>query len=258
MNQPTGFDRDAEQACSLLREYSFELAGYRPSQLVALWQEQLEADSSWIRAAVIEALYQGRYKALSVEQILKVWKRRGHPLRHFNHDFERIVLGPIDPMASRYATLTSLSPSDFLTPQRDTLSAASSPAATPTRENPHPAQAGDTAEAANQQSLSETPPANTASPADPPSPGPEITPQPVASSATEEANAPVQEAAPAAASTVTEMPAESTSVSAITPPSIDYSRAISFSQPEPIQQFVPQPEPSEFYLRLQSVVRQSF
>ncbi|WP_008318523.1 hypothetical protein [Leptolyngbya sp. PCC 6406] len=101
-----GSDRDVEQACRLLQEYSFELGGCRPADLVNLWQHHLEADPSWIRAAVVEALYQGRYKAFSVEQILRLWKRRGYPIRHFNHDFERVVFGPVDPNLSPYTLPT--------------------------------------------------------------------------------------------------------------------------------------------------------
>ncbi len=50
---------------------------------------------SWIRIAVIEALYQGRYKAISVEQILSIWRRRGKILSHFNREFEAIVTVPL-------------------------------------------------------------------------------------------------------------------------------------------------------------------
>ncbi len=106
MTLPPGSERDVEQACRLLQEYSFELGGCRPTDLVNLWHHHLEADPSWIRAAVVEALYQGRYKAFSVEQILRLWKRRGYPIRHFNHDFERVVFGPVDPSLSHYTLPT--------------------------------------------------------------------------------------------------------------------------------------------------------
>ncbi|MEM1281679.1 MAG: hypothetical protein AAGG53_17030, partial [Cyanobacteria bacterium P01_H01_bin.152] len=41
-------------------------------------------------------------------------------------------------------------------------------------------------------------------------------------------------------------------------PAATYTQPVTFSQPEPIQSFVPQPQTSEVYWRLQSVVRQSF
>ena len=45
----------------------------------------------WLRLAVVEALYQGRYKAVSVGQLLSMWHRIGQPLYHFNREFERLV-----------------------------------------------------------------------------------------------------------------------------------------------------------------------
>ncbi|NEN97963.1 MAG: hypothetical protein F6J94_25465 [Moorea sp. SIO1F2] len=76
-------------ALALLSHYGFELRGYTVEELVNLWLENYPAN--WVRLAVIEALYQGRYKAISVEQILAVWLRRGQPIYRFNHEFERMV-----------------------------------------------------------------------------------------------------------------------------------------------------------------------
>ena len=55
---------------------------------------------NWILEAIVEALYQGRYKTISVEQILIIWQRRGRPLHHFNGEFERIVCGQLLDAAS--------------------------------------------------------------------------------------------------------------------------------------------------------------
>jgi hypothetical protein len=44
-----------------------------------------------VRLALIESLYQGRYKMISVEQLLALWSRRGQPTYHFNHEFEALV-----------------------------------------------------------------------------------------------------------------------------------------------------------------------
>jgi hypothetical protein len=82
-------DSATASATALLGHYGFELAGYTPQELVARWIKNYQA--IWVRLAVIEALYQGRYKAVSVEQILSNWSRRGRPLYHFNHDFERLI-----------------------------------------------------------------------------------------------------------------------------------------------------------------------
>ncbi|PSB35649.1 hypothetical protein [Stenomitos frigidus] len=79
----------AAYAVSLLHHYGFDLGDYTIAQLLVAWQEQYPA--AWIRLATIEALYQGRYKAISVDQILALWQRRSQPLYHFNHEFERLV-----------------------------------------------------------------------------------------------------------------------------------------------------------------------
>ena len=81
--------RDAASVIDLLTRYSFDLSGYTVDRLAEYWLQRYPSD--WIRLAVIEALYQGRYKAVSVEQILNLWRRRGKPLHHFNRDFERII-----------------------------------------------------------------------------------------------------------------------------------------------------------------------
>jgi len=82
-------DSAINYAIALLSHYGFELRGYTAQELVNLWLEQYEAN--WLRLGVIEALYQGRYKAVSVEQILAVWSRRGKPTYRFTHEFERLI-----------------------------------------------------------------------------------------------------------------------------------------------------------------------
>jgi hypothetical protein len=76
-------------AANLLRYYGFELEHETIEQLLSQWLEQYSID--WVRLAIVESLYQGRYKAISVGQILALWQRRGQPLYHFNHEFERLV-----------------------------------------------------------------------------------------------------------------------------------------------------------------------
>ncbi|TBR58286.1 hypothetical protein B4U84_20350 [Westiellopsis prolifica IICB1] len=79
----------ADLATALLIHYSFDLSGYQASELVHRWQQQYS--DSWLHMAVIEALYQGRYKAISVQQILTLWQRRGQAVFHFNMEFERLI-----------------------------------------------------------------------------------------------------------------------------------------------------------------------
>lgn len=82
-------DTTADFAVALLIHYSFDLGGHTASELIDRWLNDYPAN--WVRFAVIEALYQGRYKAISVEQILAFWNRRGQALYHFNHEFERLI-----------------------------------------------------------------------------------------------------------------------------------------------------------------------
>jgi len=82
-------DDQAIVLMNLLRHYSFDLEGFAPESFIVAWSYHFTTE--WIRLAVVESLYQGRYKAVSVEQILGFWKRRGHPLCHFTYDFERII-----------------------------------------------------------------------------------------------------------------------------------------------------------------------
>jgi hypothetical protein len=76
-------------AVALLTHYSFDLGGYVAREIVWNWQKQFPAN--WLHLAAIEALYQGRYKAFSVEQILNMWQRRGQTSFHFNMEFERLI-----------------------------------------------------------------------------------------------------------------------------------------------------------------------
>jgi hypothetical protein len=85
----TSTDSAVAYAVALLSHYGFELRGYTAEELVNLWLRNYQAN--WVRLGVIEALYQGRYKAVSVEQILAVWARRGQPIYRFNHEFERLI-----------------------------------------------------------------------------------------------------------------------------------------------------------------------
>ncbi|MCW5316037.1 hypothetical protein GTQ43_20105 [Nostoc sp. KVJ3] len=82
-------DTSANLAIALLINYSFDLSGYSANELVERWQTQYPLN--WLHLAVIEALYQGRYKAVSVQQILVFWQRRDQATYHFNMEFERMV-----------------------------------------------------------------------------------------------------------------------------------------------------------------------
>ncbi|MGB3695450.1 MAG: hypothetical protein WA865_09900 [Spirulinaceae cyanobacterium] len=88
MTEPQ-IDSKLTQAEALLSHYGFEMRGYPAQDLVKQWREKYQG--SWIRLAVIESLYQGRYKSISVEQILQLWQRKGQATYHFNHEFEALI-----------------------------------------------------------------------------------------------------------------------------------------------------------------------
>ena len=82
-------DLSLAQAHSLIDSYAFDLGGDDAEQLLESWLDTHHA--SWIRLATIEALYRGRYKAVSIEQILSVWSRLGTPNTNFTYEFERLI-----------------------------------------------------------------------------------------------------------------------------------------------------------------------
>ncbi|MGQ9836645.1 MAG: hypothetical protein ACUVRV_01435 [Cyanobacteriota bacterium] len=62
---------------TFLEHYGFELDRQSGQAWVERWSQMFP--TQWIPAALLESLYQGRYKATSVEQILRLWQRRGCP-----------------------------------------------------------------------------------------------------------------------------------------------------------------------------------
>ena len=82
-------DLTIAQIRSLMTSYSFDTNQYSVETIVRQWQKNYRVH--WIYLATIEALYLGRYKAISIEQILNGWYRRGQPNTHFNGDFERVI-----------------------------------------------------------------------------------------------------------------------------------------------------------------------
>jgi hypothetical protein len=82
-------DSALRAADALLKHYSFDRGEFTNDQLLDRWLRTYPP--RWVRLALVEALYQGRYKAISVEQILILWVRRGHPIHRFGDDFESLV-----------------------------------------------------------------------------------------------------------------------------------------------------------------------
>lgn len=81
---------------ALLSYYGFELTemDLTPQAILQHWQKQYPPH--WLRAAVLEALYRGRYKQVSVEEILRRWQNRGEPYLNFDREFERLICAKLE------------------------------------------------------------------------------------------------------------------------------------------------------------------
>lgn len=84
-----GSGNQIRRAVILMKFYNFELNGHSMRELIVKWTRRYP--HSWIALAVAEAIYQGRLKAVSVEQILNSWMRRGGVAQSFNCEFLRLI-----------------------------------------------------------------------------------------------------------------------------------------------------------------------
>ncbi|MDX2212758.1 MAG: hypothetical protein SFY66_05655 [Oculatellaceae cyanobacterium bins.114] len=73
----------------LLTHYCFDLEEQTTEEVVRNWLAEYPA--KWVLSAIVEALYQGRYKVASVEKILFHWRLRGQPTSHFDREFADLV-----------------------------------------------------------------------------------------------------------------------------------------------------------------------
>ncbi len=115
----------------LIEKYGFERNGESAEHLVTRWLDQYEAQ--WIRLAIIEALYQGRYKAISVEQILTLWERRGQAKFHFSHEFERLICRRLPKKLQAFAESV---PAETSQPEQQHQETEDSPSTTVTNATP--------------------------------------------------------------------------------------------------------------------------
>jgi hypothetical protein len=90
----------------LLRYYQFALEGRSVAAVLQQWAATYPVE--WIRLAIIEALYQGRYKVVSVAQILQIWERRSQAQPHFDDEFAQMIRQRLpDNLASQPVETTS-------------------------------------------------------------------------------------------------------------------------------------------------------
>jgi hypothetical protein len=78
-----------KKTIALMNYYSFDLGEYTTKELIIKWSKKYP--HFWLPLGVTEAIYQGRCKAISVEQILIIWNRHGIPHYHFGMDFEALI-----------------------------------------------------------------------------------------------------------------------------------------------------------------------
>jgi hypothetical protein len=77
---------------ALLHYYRFDCGELTIDGVLANWQD---FDPHWVKLAIVEAIYRGRYKASSVSDILRFWQRRGEPHCSFSYEFERSICGDL-------------------------------------------------------------------------------------------------------------------------------------------------------------------
>ncbi|NJK62429.1 MAG: hypothetical protein HC921_06835 [Synechococcaceae cyanobacterium SM2_3_1] len=112
---------------AFLEYYSFDLEWGPVDSWLQEWAQV--ASPIWIRAALLEALYQGRYKATSVKHLLQRWSSRGQPRLSFDRDFVRKVWPAVyQPVTTLLATLPT---QPQLQPLRPNLEDFSLPFTTP-------------------------------------------------------------------------------------------------------------------------------
>jgi hypothetical protein len=83
---------DENVVVALILRYGFDLGEQSALSMVRSWS--CKYDPSFLSLAVVESLHLGRYKAVSIEQVLNGWQRRGEPIPHFSEEFADMVSGP--------------------------------------------------------------------------------------------------------------------------------------------------------------------
>ncbi|BAQ63652.1 hypothetical protein [Geminocystis sp. NIES-3709] len=77
------------QTIILIKYYSFDLHSYKIIELIIKWTKIYP--HHWLPLGVTEAIYQGRLKAISVEQILNIWLKKGEVNQSFNYEFSCLI-----------------------------------------------------------------------------------------------------------------------------------------------------------------------
>jgi hypothetical protein len=128
----------------LLSSYSFEITEANIDELIFFWLSLYP--SKWVVAAIVEAIYQGRYKVESVSRILNSWGVRGYPMHHFDYDFADVVCKKLANLSNANVSLTY--------PQRH-AAMESIPSTTPNTQPSFKTEPSATAEAPKRQIASQ-------------------------------------------------------------------------------------------------------
>ena len=109
MNPPAASPSPVSVVLELLTYYNLETDRYPTTSKPKVLNQWLQSYSDhWVKLALIESLYQGRYKMVSVEQLLALWSRRGQPTYHFNSDFEALVCNKVPYQMEQAVSLPDL------------------------------------------------------------------------------------------------------------------------------------------------------
>ena len=173
MTEPTENPVLSDSA-ALLVGYGFDLGTFAVDDLMLYWSSHYPLH--WLRAAILEALHQGRYKAISVGQILVIWRRRGQPLPHYSYEFERAVCDRFPP--SRIgSTPLSTAPSTPDASDRlgvEKLQATESSSDNPSPDNPSHTATADSGDLVASQTLDKSDAEEAVDPLKPLDPAPDV------------------------------------------------------------------------------------
>ncbi len=87
--------------------YGLELDEHQVDTITLAWLKTYDRD--WIIKAIVESLYRGRYKIVSVDKILQDWHRLGQPRYNFTPEYEREILQTLPDLSN----LTEISAADI-------------------------------------------------------------------------------------------------------------------------------------------------
>jgi hypothetical protein len=101
---------------TLLSHYSFDTGNQTVDQVTHQWLNDYPA--KWVLLAVVEAIYQGRHKAASVDKILSNWEASQRPQHHFDLEFADLVCNKLFKDLPSQPTTVEVNPVE---PRRDAI-----------------------------------------------------------------------------------------------------------------------------------------